>query len=402
MRQYTISCRMAGRKGEEQRQMMSGDGSEKTEKAKEQVIRAGLELVKSGLIARTWGNISARISETQFVITPSGRAYDTLTPADIVTVNIADCSYEGNIRPSSEKGVHAAAYRQRKEVGFVIHTHQNYATDLSTLGRTLKTGEVPAGTEDVREALEILGPEIPTAGYGLSGTKQLTDFVEQAIADHPSDRAVLMRNHGALCMGRDYDSAFRIAHELEKVCREKYLDLVGIIAPEEMDETYSLSKYCHVFHREIPEEAAKRSELFAAGEGIGCVIETDAPYIHEYSTYGTPLVPYVDDLAQIVGMDIPILPEDASRAQAADVLRKPGTSAEEVNHAVLIRNRGALCTAANEKDAEAVVMILDKGCQMGLLEKAGEGPIPVSREDGETEHRAYVESYSKLAVTNRG
>ena len=45
------------------------------EKAKRAVIQAAKELVKKGLVARTWGNISARISDTQFVITPSGLSY---------------------------------------------------------------------------------------------------------------------------------------------------------------------------------------------------------------------------------------------------------------------------------------------------------------------------------------
>ena len=64
------------------------------EEAKEFVIKAGLELLSAGLVARTWGNISARISDTQFVITPSGRSYDSLTKDDIVVVNIADGSYD--------------------------------------------------------------------------------------------------------------------------------------------------------------------------------------------------------------------------------------------------------------------------------------------------------------------
>ena len=38
--------------------------------AKELVVRAGKQLVESGLIARTWGNVSCRVSDTQFVITP--------------------------------------------------------------------------------------------------------------------------------------------------------------------------------------------------------------------------------------------------------------------------------------------------------------------------------------------
>lgn len=73
------------------------------EEAKKLVVEAGKKLLETGLIARTWGNVSARISDTQFVITPSGRAYDTLTPDEVVVVNIDDCSHEGDIKPSSER-----------------------------------------------------------------------------------------------------------------------------------------------------------------------------------------------------------------------------------------------------------------------------------------------------------
>ncbi|NLA72225.1 MAG: class II aldolase/adducin family protein, partial [Clostridiales bacterium] len=90
--------------------------------AKELVIEAGKKLVETGLIARTWGNVSCRINDKQFVITPSGRPYETLTPDEIVLVNIDGLSYEGDIKPSSEKGVHAACYSHRKDVNFVIHT----------------------------------------------------------------------------------------------------------------------------------------------------------------------------------------------------------------------------------------------------------------------------------------
>ena len=104
------------------------------EEAKKLVVAAGKKLVESGLIARTWGNVSARISDTQFVITPSGRAYETLTPEEVVVVNIEDCSYEGVIKPSSEKCVHAAAYRHHPTVDSVTHTHQKMATIVSITG----------------------------------------------------------------------------------------------------------------------------------------------------------------------------------------------------------------------------------------------------------------------------
>ena len=88
--------------------------------AKLDVIRAGKLLCERGLIQRTWGNVSCRIDENTFVITPSGRDYQSLTPDDIVLVKIEDLSYEGDVKPSSEKGVHAACYKLRSNVNFVI------------------------------------------------------------------------------------------------------------------------------------------------------------------------------------------------------------------------------------------------------------------------------------------
>jgi len=69
------------------------------QQAKEKVVAAGIRLVESGLIARTWGNVSCRISDSHFVISPSGRDYLTLTPGEIVAVAIADLSYSGDIKP---------------------------------------------------------------------------------------------------------------------------------------------------------------------------------------------------------------------------------------------------------------------------------------------------------------
>ena len=91
--------------------------------AKQIVIAAGKKLVETGLIARTWGNVSCRIDSQSFVITPSGKAYETLTPDDIVLVRAADLSYDGDVKPSSEKGIHAQCYLLRPECNFVIHTH---------------------------------------------------------------------------------------------------------------------------------------------------------------------------------------------------------------------------------------------------------------------------------------
>jgi hypothetical protein len=107
------------------------------------VVKAGLELVRSGLIARTWGNVSCRIDGETFAITPSGREYHSLTADDIVTVKIKDLSYEGSIKPSSEKGIHAAVYQLYPDMNFVIHTHQeNASSNIDGYTWTFE-GEVP-------------------------------------------------------------------------------------------------------------------------------------------------------------------------------------------------------------------------------------------------------------------
>ena len=61
--------------------------------ARELILSSVCRLVGAGLVARTWGNVSARISEEQFLITPSGLGYDIMTPEDLVLVNISDLSY---------------------------------------------------------------------------------------------------------------------------------------------------------------------------------------------------------------------------------------------------------------------------------------------------------------------
>ena len=131
-------------------------------RGREQVLAAARRLVEERLIARTWGNISVRVSETQFLITPSGLAYETLRADQLVLVDIADGSYHGPVKPSSEKGIHAAAYRLRPEAGFVIHTHQYWASVAGVAG-TAVTGFIHP----------LLGKRVPCAAYGLPGTKSL-------------------------------------------------------------------------------------------------------------------------------------------------------------------------------------------------------------------------------------
>ena len=105
--------------------------------AKRKVIESGLRLQATGLIARTWGNISCRIDPDSFVITPSGKGYEGLSEEDIVKIRLSDESFEGDVKPSSERGVHAALYKLHPNINFIIHTHQLYATAVGVAGEAI-------------------------------------------------------------------------------------------------------------------------------------------------------------------------------------------------------------------------------------------------------------------------
>lgn len=196
------------------------------DEAKKLIIKAGLELVNKKLIARTWGNISARISDTEFVITPSGVPYEQVNENNLVVVKIADCSYSGNIKPSGEKKVHAAVYQLRPDVNFILHTHQNYATAISVDG--------------------IHKDFAPVAKYGLPGTKGLVKNVQEVLTKFKNMNTFLMARHGALIIAKNYEDAFTKAINLEEQAHKLYNQVATTKSEKEEAKPY-LDDYAQMF-----------------------------------------------------------------------------------------------------------------------------------------------------------
>lgn len=397
------------------------------DEAKALVIKAGFELIEKGLIARTWGNVSARISDTQFVITPSGIPYEDLTPDKIVVVNIADCEYEGDVKPSSEKGVHADAYRLRSDVNFVIHTHQTAASVASIRKDNIKVEADLAG---------VIGPVVPIAKYGISSTQTLRENVAATVEAFVNSKVVLMKHHGAVCMGADYDEAFAVADALEKACEAAITKVIKEKGGE--DKTYE--DLASVFTDVVVADADKAIALQDLGSskknedgsfvltmndgasyectpyGNGktgivprCALihaniykNTDVKFISQYaapeavavSKEGVSEPLYFDDFVQIAGFNVKNCGWDISsyRKQAVEI----GKAAVGTN-AVFVKGQGALCTANNEFDAKAVEMVLEKECRAHLLAGLVEDAGTVAIIGGVLERVVYVMKYSKQA-----
>ena len=400
--------------------------------AKELVVRAGKEVVASGLIARTWGNISCRIDDKQFVITPSGKPYETLTPDEIVLVNIEDCSYDGDIKPSSEKGIHAEAYKLRPEVNFVIHTHQKIASVVSALGLDINnvTGK----------SREVIGDNVPVGSYGLPGTGKLRKGVVEAMMRSDS-KAVIMAHHGAVCMGTDYDDAFAVARELETVCdefiRNKYEAVTGTVA-EGLDAvaSYVAEKFVKKASS-VPEVAPCKSErdgeafnisviggdgtltrvdiktgaLISNGDSapettelhrqvykkrkdVNYIVHTKTPDVVAVSKLGRTMKPLLDDFAQLCGATV--------RHAAFDANNTLKTSKKVVKklkgrNAVLLDNNGALCVSGSEYDATAIEIVMDKGARTEVGARLFDIVKPISPIETRLMRFIYLKKYSKQA-----
>lgn len=395
--------------------------------AKQIVIKAGHELLKAGLIVRTWGNISCRVSDTQFVITPSGRAYEDLTPDDIVLVNIADLSYDGDVKPSSEKGIHASCYQLRPDCNFVIHTHQANASIVSALGY-----DINSLTE---EHSAIIGNDVPCAAYGLPGTGKLRQGVIDAL-NRSKSKAVILAHHGAVCVGSSYDDAFKVASTLEDVC-EKYIadrcsevsgkaintligvkdyiaevftsasnykkaEPVNVIDSERVNNTISIFEENKepvkidintgvvIGNGEKPAGTDLHLAIYKKREDVNFIHHSQNEYVKVISAQGKTMKPLLDDFAQLIGPTVKCAVFENNSV-------KKTIKALGNKNAVLLKDNGAICVAGTKYDAEAIEIVMDKGCKTLVGANLYNGVKPINTIEAHLMRIIYKMKYSKKA-----
>lgn len=210
---------------------------------KRRIVDAGVHMIRTGLVYGTSGNISARLPGMDyFYITPSGMAYESLKPDDIVGVDFDGHVVYGARRPSIEYMMHAAILRTRTDVGAVVHTHSMYATAVASARLS-----IPPFLETVIAATG--GHEIKVAEFAPAGSRELAEVAARTLG---GDGAVLLANHGVIGVGRDLDEAMNVCEVVEKAAMVFLLSkLAGGPIP-------------------IPEEVVTRqAEFFKASYGQG-------------------------------------------------------------------------------------------------------------------------------------
>ena len=353
---------------------------------KKEIIRVGLELLEKGLIVRTWGNISCRVDKRHFLITPSGIKYEDLTPDKIVLVNLGDLSYEGDIKPSSEYKVHAACYKARKDVRFIVHTHQVYATVAGALGK-----------KEIRTEYNEERYIVPCAVYGYPGTDKLADNVGRCAHKYQNADTIIMANHGAVCFGTNGAEAVAASEKLEVACNNYLIDVCKIDMAHGLDEGYSSHLENGKIVYDLPDvpDRVKRihKEIYAKRPDVKYIVHNKSDAVMTISRRVNQMRPLLDDFAQLIGVKIKIPVNDHGRDGNKIIVKK------HVN-AVFVLNDGAYCLGSTLDDAQAVSIVLDKGCLAHLaVLRYGEGHF-LSTIDCIRMNRFYRNSYSKLADKN--
>ena len=180
------------------------------EQARADIVEAGRRLWERGYVASNDGNISVRLDAERLLMTPASVSKGFMTTDMMVVTDLEGRLLSGapGRKPSSEIQMHLVVYRERPDVGAVVHAHPPLSTGFAVAG-------IPLDRAVLAEVVTTLG-SIPIAEYGTPSTQELADAVAPYVRLHDG---LLLANHGALALGRDLFGAYYKMETIEHFAR---------------------------------------------------------------------------------------------------------------------------------------------------------------------------------------
>jgi L-ribulose-5-phosphate 4-epimerase len=179
-------------------------------KLREEIVAAGMDALRRGIVHGTAGNFSIRDRETGLIaISPSGMPYPSIAPADVVVVDDNATIVDGVRKPSSETPMHTMIMKEHARIGAIVHTHSHYSTVVGTIRDYLP----PILTE----VCCVVGERVPVTRYGLTSLPDIGHSILESMDD--DTRAVLMKNHGLISFGDNIAEAMLISEIVEEGAR---------------------------------------------------------------------------------------------------------------------------------------------------------------------------------------
>ena len=198
---------------------------------RDHITVTALSLFERGLTHGSTGNISVRLHDGGWLMTPTGSSLGNLDPARISKLDSAGRHIDGD-KPTKEAFLHTAMYHQRPGSGAVVHLHSTHSVAVSCLADIDGDNCLPPIT--AYYAMRI--GRLPLVPYYPPGDLALAEAVGRLASDH---HAVLLANHGPVVAGTSLSAATDAIEELEETAR-LYLLLQGrnlrILGAEQVDE----------------------------------------------------------------------------------------------------------------------------------------------------------------------
>ncbi len=163
----------------------------------------GKRVWQRGMASANSGNISARLDADTVLITPTLVSKGFMRLEQLLVTSLDGQVLRGEGFPTTETHMHLRLYRERSDIGGVVHAHPPLATSFAVAGKALDLHLIP-------EAVIFLG-EVPLVPFQFPGSPELAEAIVYYLDGYD---AVLMQNHGVLCWGSDVEQAY---HRLETV-----------------------------------------------------------------------------------------------------------------------------------------------------------------------------------------
>ena len=162
-------------------------------------------MYQRGLIVALDGNVSAKLPNGKILTTPRGVCKGDLEPESLVVVDLEGRKVSGAGEPTTELPLHLECYRQRADIGAMVHGHPPLATAFSVAGDRLAGCIIP-------EVVLTLGEQIPIAPYGTPSTDELPKSISGLVRHHD---AIILDRHGSVTVGKTLWEAYFKLEKLE-------------------------------------------------------------------------------------------------------------------------------------------------------------------------------------------
>ena len=176
------------------------------EQQRVQICEVCQKMWQLGWVAANDGNVTMKLEDGTFLATPTGISKSMMSPEMLVQI-----AAQGNVlsalngyKPSSEIKMHLCCYRQREDVGAVVHAHPPAATGYAVAGKSLDG-------YNMIETVISMG-SVPLTPYGTPSTDEVPQAITPYLEHHD---VLLLQNHGALTLGQDLLTAYYRMESLE-------------------------------------------------------------------------------------------------------------------------------------------------------------------------------------------